>query len=230
MDLLASTKKRVARFRNFVNAPYRRLVLSHALQQVAETSAAGELAPATIDNLIYGWGDNSWSAKEEFIQVTVQAARQIQGPILECGSGLTTLLLGLVAQQTGRRVWTLEHNASWANKVQNALAHHSILGVNVCLAQLCDYQSYVWYAAPKTHMPTDFALVVCDGPPGNTLGGRYGLLPQMRAHLRPGCIVLLDDATRPGEQQVLQRWALELDSTYTIVGSAKPFARLVVPG
>jgi predicted O-methyltransferase YrrM len=230
MDLLASTKKRAARFRNFVNTPYRRLVLRRALQQVAESSATSELAPATIQNLIYGWGDNSWSAKAEFIQATVQAARQIQGPILECGSGLTTLLLGLVAGQNGRRVWSLEHNASWAKKVQNALARHSIHGVNVCLVQLRDYQSYVWYAAPKEQMPTDFALVVCDGPPGNTLGGRYGLLPQMRAHIRPGCIVLLDDAARPGEQQVLQRWAQEFGSKYTIVGSAKPFSRLVVPG
>jgi predicted O-methyltransferase YrrM len=230
MNLLASAKKRTARFRNFFNTPYRRLALRRALQQVTESSTVGELAPATLYNLIYGWGDNSWSAKEEFIQATVQAARQTQGPILECGSGLTTLLLGLVAMQTGRRVWVLEHNASWAKKVQNALARHNIHGVNVCVAQLRDYQSYVWYAAPKEHMPTEFALVVCDGPPGTTLGGRYGLVPQMRAHLRPGCIVLLDDAARPGEQQILQRWAQELSSTYTIVGSAKPFARLVVPG
>lgn len=229
MNLLAATKKRIARFRNFANTPYRRSVLRRALGQVAESSAGGELAPATIHNLMYGWGDNSWSAKEEFIQATIDAARQVEGPILECGSGLTTLLLGLITAQTGSAVWTLEHNPSWAKKVQNALAHYEIHGVNVCAAPLRDYQSYAWYAAPKEQMPTDFALVICDGPPGSTLGGRYGLLPQMRAHLRLGCIVLLDDAARPGEQQVLKRWAQELGSTYTMVGSAKPFARLVVP-
>src|SRR5437868_17080 len=144
MNFLAATKKRVARFRNFVNAPYRRLALRRALEQVAESSATCELASATIHNLMYGWGANSWSAKEEFIQATIQAARHTQGPILECGSGLTTLLLGLITAQTGCPVWVLEHNPSWARKVQNALARHDIHGVNICVDPLRDYQSYAW--------------------------------------------------------------------------------------
>jgi predicted O-methyltransferase YrrM len=228
MELLLSANKRISRFRNLVNTPYRRFALRRALQQVAESSTAGDLSPITVKNLIYGWGHNSWSIKEEFIHAIVQVSRQTQGPILECGSGLSTLLLGLVAAQTGRRVWSLEHNASWVKQVQDALARLNIHSVDVCLAQLRDYQSYAWYAAPQECMPTDFALVVCDGPPGSTLGGRYGLLPQMHAHLRPGCIILLDDAARPKEQQTLQRWTQEFGIKYTMLGSAKPFARIEI--
>jgi len=229
MNTLRTTLKNGFRDQYFISETYRRFVLRRALQQVTP-STGRELTATTVENLIYGWGNHPWSAKQEFIQAMVQAAWQVQGPILDCGSGLSTLLLGVVAQQTGQRVWSLENNPFWANKVREALARYRIDNVDICLAELRNHKSYSWYAAPKDRMPTNFALVVCDGPPGHTFGGRYGLLPEMRAHFKPGCIILLDDAERSGEQEVLIRWSRELGNQAAKLGSVKAYGRLMIPG
>ena len=74
-----------------------------------------------------------------------------------------------------------------------------------------------------------FALVVCDGPPADTVGGRYGLVPIMRDRLAPGCAILLDDAEREHERAIARRWQLELGATHQFVADDKPFIRLIVP-
>ncbi len=75
-------------------------------------------------------------------------------------------------------------------------------------------------------------MVVCDGPPGGskTPGGRYGLLPVMKPHLKPGCIVLLDDTGRAAEKKIIARWAEEMGTSYRIEGVKKPFGIVSVTG
>lgn len=71
---------------------------------------------------------------------------------------------------------------------------------------LKDYGDFCWYDAPLESMPDSFSLVICDGPPGATKGGRYGLVPFMRDRLRSGCVILLDDAEREEERTIAARW------------------------
>jgi len=59
------------------------------------------------------------------------------------------------------------------------------------------------------YISKSFSLIVCDGPPGNSKGGRYGLLPIFGDRMTPETRILLDDADRPGEQEVLDRWKQE---------------------
>jgi len=215
--------------RQFLREQNRRFVFRRAVRQVSKSPRAAELPASTLQDLIYGWGNEGWSAQDEYIRTILRSAWKSRGPILECGSGLSTLLLGLVAQQTGCFVWSLEHDPFWARKVQEALKRHGIRSVKVCLAGLQSFGSYSWYAISENQLPRDFDLVVCDGPPGDTPGGRYGLLPQMKGRLRAECTILLDDAERAEEKEVLERWARELGSEFEIIGSAKPFARMTVP-
>ncbi len=42
-----------------------------------------------------------------------------------------------------------------------------------------DFTSYSHTVAPHLQA-SPFELVICDGPPGSTRGGRYGLVPVMR--------------------------------------------------
>ena len=78
-------------------------------------------------------------------------------------------------------------------------------------------------------MPKDFSLVICDGPPARTPGGRYGLLPVMKSHLRPGCVILLDDVSRLEEREIIARWAEESGAKYSFEGAEKPFGILTLP-
>ena len=58
-------------------------------------------------------------------------------------------------------------------------------------------------------MPRWSDFVFCDGLVGTTRGNRYGLFPVMRDRLGPGTIVILDDAQRAGEVEILHRLSLD---------------------
>jgi predicted O-methyltransferase YrrM len=214
--------------RRFAREQHRRYVFRRAMRRLSQQLQSAEFAQPVLSDLVYGWA-NSWSVKPEYIAAFLRGAREAEGPILECGSGLSTVLLGSVAQRTGNRVWSLEHDRAWAKRTRDALRRFGITSVELCVSDLRDYGSYTWYNPPAARMPTDFALVVCDGPPGQTPGGRYGLLPILGSHLKPGCTILLDDAARPMEREALARWAHELGVDFTIGGVDKPFAMFVVP-
>jgi hypothetical protein len=61
------------------------------------------------------------------------------------------------------------------------------------------------------------------------MGGRYGLLPELRPSMAADCVILLDDASRDGEQEVLKRWTEEHHVTHYLDGAAKPFAVVEFP-
>jgi hypothetical protein len=128
----------------------------------------------------------------------------------------------------GIKLWTLEHMPEWAERVCLQLNRFGIDSVQVCHAPLTSYGEYDWYAPPPEVLSGRFDLVVCDGPPSHTRGGRYGLVPVMKPCLMHGCVILLDDAERESEQAIALRWSKELPSLFTRVGVEKPFFRLVV--
>jgi hypothetical protein len=182
-----------------------------------------------LRRLTYGWGNEDWSAFPDYLKVCLAQIDGTRGPILECGSGLSTLLFGLVAQRTGNIVWTLEHNADWAQKVTDRLIEFGIDAVRLCVQPLRDYGDFSWYDPPLRSMPARFAGVVCDGPPGDTKGGRYGLLPVMRERLAPSAWILLDDAVRSEERAIASRWGAEFGATVEIRGTVRPYAALTMP-
>jgi hypothetical protein len=217
------------RVKGYLRAQHQRFVLNRTIKSLRRS--AQELPPSNrlLEQLIYGWNNDGWSASLEFMHEMMARASEARGSILDCGSGLSTVLLGLVAERTGSTVWSLEHQAFWAERIAASLARHDFRRVNVCHAPLRSFGTFDWYDVDAAALPRDIALVVCDGPPEHTRGGRYGFLPVMRDHLAPGCVILLDDATRPVEQRVLDQWARELGTTYRVAAGAKPFAHLVVP-
>ena len=207
---------------------HRKYVFRREMRRLCNLPSTSHLPATVLSRLIYGWG-NSWSVSYEYTRAFLKHARTANGPILECGSGLSTILLGVVAQRNGTKVWSLEHDPFWAAKIRSTLKRYNIKSVELYEINLRDYGSYWWYDPPKGEMPRQFSLVVCDGPPGKTPGGRYGMLPTMKTHLKPGCVVLLDDAQRAAEKENIARWAEELDTSYRIEGITSPFGILEVP-
>jgi len=100
--------------------------------------------------------------------------------------------------------------------------------VILCTTPLKDYGDFCWYDAPLASMPASFSLVVCDGPPGATKGGRYGLVPVLGKRLSYGCVIMLDDAAREQELAIARRWEAELDAFLKLRGSRKPYIELTV--
>jgi hypothetical protein len=165
-----------------------------------------------LPQLRMAWGNLGFTAGVSYLLAVLDYAESERGQVLECGSGLTTLLLALVAPP--QAVWSLEHLEEWRSRVQTRLR---LAGTeaNVLLAPLTSYGRFEWYEVPAA-LPPEFRLVVCDGPPGTTPGGRYGLLPLLGDRLSRGAVILLDDAQRLDEQGVLQRWEKEAGWRYTM--------------
>jgi len=168
----------------------------------------------TASRLLKGWHNEGFSADSAYLSAVMKYAFAARGNILECGSGATTLLLAATAERTGTRVHALEHMPEWRDRVRTALQRFS-LAAEVHLAPLVQHGPFNWYEIPE-QLPKDFALVICDGPPSTTLGGRYGLLPCLHRHLR-GAVILMDDAERSGEQEILARWQQEFGLEFHIV-------------
>jgi predicted O-methyltransferase YrrM len=178
--------------------------------------------------LVEGWDNNRWSAGVEYLDAVAAASSRHEGPILECGSGLTTLVLATMSRRTGSQIWTLEHDERCFRIVQSRLRRFG-LTANVQLTPLRDYALFDWYDVAPLSLPS-FSLVVCDGPPSATRGGRFGLVPVLRDNLDPGCAILLDDARRPGEREVLERWSSEFGLEFEIRGETKLHAWVRQPG
>jgi hypothetical protein len=177
---------------------------------------------------IFGWGNERWTAEAPYLSEVVRAAEKSRSSILECGSGLTTLLMGAIASRRGIQLHSLEHNPDWYARVTAAVEGFGLTNVTVHLAPLKDFGSFDWYDVPLDHLPNDFSLVVCDGPPGVTRGGRSGMLPTMRGKMAKDFSILIDDTNRDGEGQLAQQWVSELKASLGRHGGGRGFARIVV--
>jgi hypothetical protein len=196
----------------------------------ADPEAAVRPGSGILGELVSAWGNSGWSAHEEYLRSCIDEALRCDGPTLECGSGLSTLLLGVIAERRGFDHWALEHQAQWSARIEKEAARHGLHRVRVCTVPLRSYGGYAWYAPPLERMPARFSMVVCDGPPAMTPGGRYGLVPVMRERLPAGCVILLDDASREQERAIARRWAFELGASQELVHGRKPYIRMVVTG
>jgi hypothetical protein len=211
------------RLRTRLRAAHRAAALRRALAGLEREPRGSE---EIWERLVYGWGNEGFSSQPEYLAAVSEAAFAERGPILECGSGLTTLVLATIAKRTGSAIWTLEDDSSWLRVVDAAVQRFD-LEANVRLARLRSYGEFEWYDTATLQLPS-FALAVCDGPSGRTRGGRYGLLPVLGENLSTGCTILFDDAARPGEQDVIRRWESEERVRTEVRGTHKPYAVVTV--
>lgn len=183
--------------------------LDAAMNQLAAVPANEVPGEDVLTELAEAWGEDGYRAGSGYLEEVARWATRAQGPVLEIGSGLTTLILGSIVGRRGLPVWTLEHHPDYFGNTEAKLNRYDLANVHLTLAPLRDYGDFCWYDPPRAELPREFSLIVADGPPGDVKGGRFGLLPVLRSHFASGAVVLLDDAERPKEKAVLQQWASE---------------------
>lgn len=185
----------------------RHLAFRHYMSRAARSPALLD-GPVFLAALREAWGNVDYSADVSFLAEAVERVRAVgDGAVLECGSGLSTILLSLAAPPQCE-LWVLENDVQWLERVATVIRHYQLHRVRLIHAPLRSYGAYMWYAAPVQRMPR-FDLVICDGPPETTRGGRYGLLPVMAPCLTDDAVIVLDDANTANGRAVLARWADE---------------------
>jgi hypothetical protein len=186
---------------------------------------------------IYGFDNEAWSADEVYLAMLASEASRIAGSILECGSGLSTIVLAAVAERTGARIHALEQSREWKERMTRELDALSLTQATVHFAPLKlfrdDEMEYEWYDTSGLPLPASFQLVVSDGPAfakhNHAFGGRYGMLPQMGSRLAAHCCILADDANDVNHRPGMEQWAKELSTELQLTDSVKGAGRIVVP-
>lgn len=135
--------------------------------------------------------------------------------VVECGSGFSTIALAMLQQNNIiESSLSLEHDPDWwaycyQRLSQQDLQAHADVRLRPLVKQQVHGRSLVWYGlhgiAP---FPADLVLV--DGPPSHgNCWARYPAIACLAGFLRPGTWVVLDDAQRQAEQQVIRSWQKE---------------------
>lgn len=158
-----------------------------------------------------------WAASPDFLLELVRHARgSVPQHVVECSSGASTLVLARCMQLNGAgKVYSLEHDAHYADQTRAQLRRHGLSDwAEVIDAPLrrhaIDGTDWLWYAHEALPPGLEIDMLVIDGPPQDTGAlARYPAGPQLFDRLSPRGSVFLDDAARPDERAIVQRWQRE---------------------
>jgi hypothetical protein len=156
-----------------------------------------------------------WAGSPDFLLALAQQVTQRRPlSVMECSSGVSTVVIARCLQQLGQgHVHSLEHEPEYAEKTRALLQRHGLSDwATVLVAPLETVHTPTpWYAEnalPATLKPVE--LLVVDGPPTSVARlARYPAYPRLRARLAEQHAVLVDDAARPDETEMVQRWRAE---------------------
>jgi hypothetical protein len=186
----------------------------------AKWSSSDEAAVGALAGLVADLDWTSGAMRPAGLLTVVREARaRGAAQIVECGCGLSSVVLARLAARIGGSLTALEHDAGLAERVRAELAVDGLEAhARVVHAPL----------APHPLALTDGVVLGRRGSrrPGRRAHrcaarrwppayepcdalARYPALPTFRAGLVAGAAVILDDAARAGERRVLARWAAE---------------------
>jgi predicted O-methyltransferase YrrM len=155
----------------------------------------------------------NWSADADFIQIIVDACLNDKPKqVLECSSGLTTLMLARCCQINGNgHVISLEDGLQYADNTRSYIDRYGLDAyatvVHAPLQEMVvDGNPYAWYATDAIP-DSGIDMLVIDGPSGFIQkNSRFPALPVCYSRLSDNCTVYLDDAAREDEQVIVQLW------------------------
>lgn len=155
----------------------------------------------------------TWSAEADFLRLITEHCLKVKPEVIvECSSGVTTLVLSRCCQLNGKgRVYSLENGEEYVAKTRAEVNSFCLNDyASVIHAPLQNHAigntNYDWYSvAELPAVPID--MLVIDGPPGfQNENARYPAIPVLIDRLADGCVILLDDAARRGEINAVEQW------------------------
>jgi hypothetical protein len=204
--------------------------LQRAVAALRREVQAGAISPALWPELREAWGNTAFSADAGYLAEIAARALARRGPVLECGSGLSTLVLGVIADTRQARVWSLEQDGEWLRLVSGMLAQFAVRRVALWHTPLVLRGDYAWFDLAGRDLPRAFLHVFCDGPAVLShwpapihLAWRRGVVPEL---LQLGIgfdEIVLDDADDPRCGALCEYWS-QLGVTTRVVQTASgPF-------
>jgi hypothetical protein len=133
--------------------------------------------------------------------------------ILELGSGLSTLCLGLVGKKIpDLKIHVIEHDKEWIQLMNSLIEMNDIKCVNIEYAPLIDFKEGAFsgrFFDVSDVRFFDYDAVIIDGPPAmklNLMHSRYPAIHLVKKYLKSDGFFYFDDVNRKGEQDCLDAW------------------------
>lgn len=160
-----------------------------------------------------------WAAFPGLIELILsEVKRNKPNHIFEIGSGSSTIITSYLLEELGNgHITSLDHSEHYVGKTRDDLKLHELeqyadLHYAPLTSVSINNESYSWYdlsAINFSELPK-IDLLVVDGPPEKTQKhARYPALPLLIDHLSENAVVILDDAARSEEQEIVNRWLKE---------------------
>lgn len=150
-----------------------------------------------------------WAASPDLLLTCWELAlRERPSVIVECGSGVSTLVFAYACRRNGRgRVVSLDHDEEFALRTRRLLTEHGLeqwAEVRTAPLEPLEGTGKVWYRTSQVpDGPIDLLLI--DGPPaGRQPDAREPALDVLYGHLSPRATVVVDDHDR--ERGVVDGW------------------------
>lgn len=197
-----------------------------ALQSTLPTAPDDDL----ISKLFAAFGDPLSHGQRAYVQRCLAEATRATGPILQCGGGLLSVLIGMLCQQSehpGKRLWVFEHDPHWGSLVRSWLHAREIKHAHIISAPAEQFDGYVWYVLDPARLPDNFALVLSEASsalPGST----RGVVTRMARHLGDRCVILGHNARRPRDLKFLADWAKSQGAPFVVAEGVNPYLKIAL--
>lgn len=138
--------------------------------------------------------------------------------IVECGGGISTFYIARLLSSKGGHLYTIEHNKKWIDLFQDGLKKEGLAHlVTFIYAPLKEtnlaLENTPWYdteaISKQLAQDCQIDLLLVDGPPAYEEPlkySRYPAVPYFLEQLKSDCTIIIDDANRSGEQEIIKRW------------------------
>jgi predicted O-methyltransferase YrrM len=171
----------------------------------------------------------SWKADTHFLGHIVSAIEYLKPlNVVELGCGASSFVISRALQLNGNgQLHSYDQHATFATATQYWISENG-LSANIHHAPLGPSPAGwpgSWYQL--SHLPASIDLLVIDGPPWAIHPHVRGAAASLFPLLRPGGMILLDDAARPGERVVAGRWRKDHRNIEFILDSAGAKGTLV---
>lgn len=154
-----------------------------------------------------------WAGSPDFLLALARVVLlRRPATIVECSSGASTVVVARCCQLLGAgHVYSLENSGEYAAKTRRMLVEQGLESwATVIEAPLVEHElsgeRFPWYELDGL-APERIDLLVVDGPPAALKSlARYPAGPLLLPRLTAEGVVMLDDADRPDEQEIVKRW------------------------
>lgn len=180
----------------------------------------------SLPNLKYLPATRGWAGSPDFLNKIIEIILKHKPQfVLEASSGVSSIVIGLALKMNNYgTALSIDHDISYSKITSENIDINEIEGISTvinCPINDCliEGERWKWYETNGLTFTNKIDLLIIDGPPRTTQNmARYPAIPILHKYFSDNVIILLDDAKRPDEIVIVEKWIVFLKEQNYHVG------------